>query len=430
MKHNFSAVWGRRKNARWIYKFIEKILSANGVFGSWLSVFKYKNIIGKDEKLKVVFFCHQYQLWGSLKSVYEAFEKLENTEVILVYVDEFHENAGGEKIKAGIVAYEQAGYPMISYNEYHLKEDNPDVAFFVSPYSFVPEGFSIDEVSKIVSRCVYIPYGIMFETELEEFIRLRFKIATMYLAWKVISIDQFNVEMARKNAYSHGENYVSWGNPRLDILEELPLKDDFDYISKIKKQSGKRKIILWNTHHTITETGKGFSTWAKYGMSMIEYIMSHKDLFFIWRPHPLFWNALKKYMGEEKYDQLLTLTASLENLFIDRHESYLAGFYLADIFLSDPSSLAKEFIFMNKPVVLTFWNKEDIVNTELRECFYMPETMQDIEEMLMEIVEGKDRKQEKRIDYIKSYKKEGGVGLNIRDNLLEDFEEEIKRLKL
>ncbi len=428
--HNASKVWGRRLNAKWLSDFINEMLKITEQKVRNFSLLKYERVNRRKEKLKVVFFCHQYQTWPSLKSVYLALKKMGNAHVTLVYIEEFHKNSNREKNANGNMAYNQEGLKIISYKEYQLREENPDIAFFVSPYSFVPEGFSVDEVAKIVGRCVYIPYGFTFETELEEFVRLRYKIAMMYLAWKVICDDQFNVELGKKYSYTQGKNFVAWGNPRLDVLDNLPMEEDCNYISKLKKEAAGRKIILWNTHHSISEKEKTFSTWTQYGLSIIKYISLHKDIFCVWRPHPLFWNALKTYMGNTEYEDFLSEIKKLENLFIDTYESYLAAFYVADIFLTDASSLAKEFVFMNKPAILTLWDKDVIINTELRKCFYIPQNMQEIEEIMHRLVNGFDERAEQRKQYVKKYKKGIGIGEYIKDKIIKDLEEELKRLEL
>lgn len=430
--NNVSPVWGKKINADWLSVFMDECIKIKSEKWRYLKLLKYRKLANAEKNLKVVFFVHQYNTWPSLKSIYEAFKKDEKIETRLVYVEGAHANANKEKMKNGRRDFEQAGLNIISFEQYDLKRDNPDIAFFVVPYSFVPTGFAIDDVSKVVSRCIYVPYGFTLESDLKELVRLRYQIAAMYLAWKVVCDDDFNVDMGKRYAYSMGRNFVNWGNPRVDMIKGLPLKEDEEYIKEIRMRARGRKLILWNVHHSISDELDGFSTWTYFGEKILNYVESNQNkYYFVWRPHPLFWNALKSYMGEKKYQALMKREEKVDNLFIDTYRNYLAGFSVADIFLTDASSLAKEFVFTGKPVICTVMNEDVIINRNLRECFYLVRNMEECEQVIMQIICGKDSKKSIRKQYIGDDSEVRiSIGENIKEKIFECMDEELQQLRL
>lgn len=395
---------------------------------------RLKNLysIRRPLSIKIVFFCQQFSTWSSLQSIYKSAIEDPRFEVSMVYIPFKHFNSDIHKVDIGFENYIAAGYPIINYYQYNLERDSPDIAIFVSPYSYVPKGFDIEEIQKNVRRCIYVPYGFMMESSIPELMRLRYRLPMQLLAWKVLFDDDFGVNFAKKNTFTNGENFIAIGNPRIDFINMLPLEEDEEYINDIQMKARGRKIILWNTHHSINETSNTFSSWKKYGNTILKYFSEHKEYYLLWRPHPLFRKALERYIGENHTKVFFENVQKMENVLIDEYKSYSAGFSVSDLFLSDPSSLVKEFIFTGKPIILTTMSMETIINEEIKACLYIPSNETELYNFLDSILMGLDPKQLLRKAYKKTYNiyGEGTVGDYILNYIYENLNNELENLKL
>lgn len=430
---NQSKEWGSTENDLYLAKTLAAFLGINQFKTAFNRKKQLEELVYYDiQTIKVVFFCQEFSTWPSLKPVYEAMCLDSRYVPRLVYVPFHHFNSIERKVDQGNKIYEEQGYPVLNYNEYNLAEDAPDIAIFVKPYSYVPKAYSVEEVEKVVRRCVYIPYGFTLESSIPELVRLRYRLPMQCLAWKVCCDDQYGIELAKEYSYTDGANYVAWGNPRSDFIKTLPLEEDREYIDNIKRRAASRKIILWNTHHSLNADGDSFSSWKKFGEAILEYFYTHSEVFLLWRPHPLFRKALESYMGKEETEQFYEELKNHENILIDEYQSYSAAFSIATAVISDQSSLVKEFMFTNHPIILTVNYVKEIMNHNLRECLYVPESQEELYEMINMLVSGKDPKKEQRENYIGNIDMTGerSASQNILDHLYEDLQDELKKLKL
>lgn len=425
-----SSVWGMTNDDRILINKLDNLLCINDSVFRRVKVrtLKYQ----MKQEIKMVFFCQDFSSWTSLQSVYEQACRDSRYEAKLVYVPFFHFNGDKEKALTGIQEYIDAGYSIINYDQYDLASDHPDIAIFVSPYSYVPDGFDIEEVCKVVRRCIYIPYGLTMESYAPELVRLRYRLAMHILAWKVLCDDEFDAELERKLSYTNGHNCLPIGNPRMDMIKRIPLDEDKDYINEIYKQASGRKIVLWNTHHSVSSQDC-FSSWSKFGKAVLSYFKNHTDVFLLWRPHPLFKGAMDQYLGRVKAIEFWRKLKSMNNLYIDEYKSYTAAIAVADLFISDQSSLVKEFVFLNKPIIVTVMDEKDIINEDLKKCLYLPA---DVQELFLDIDfligGGQDLKKHYREEYINRINicERNSVAENLLDYVYANINKELKDLSL
>ena len=352
-------------------------------------------------KLRLVFFAQEYSVWPSMQSVYEAALKDGRYEADLVFVPFSHHNATSDGWTREYEEYKGAGYDILKWSEYNLSEKSPDIAFFVKPYDGVPEGYYIDEIIKVIDRCIYLNYGIHVGVQDNAFVRLQYQLPMYVLAWKVVidSLDYY------KNfcVFSYVDTEKCWkiGNPRLDFYakkqEETPITQ------RVRELAGDRKIILWNSHHTIAEDG-ALGTFLTYSSQIIDYAKRNNSLFFVWRPHPLFFGALQKCMMPEEYNDLWSDIEKIENLIVDREKNYQEGFYLSDAMVSDYSALVKEYVLLKKPLLIMHKTRElQLVDCQVLDLAEQAYDFGEVEDFLKRMTEGTIKNRITEEDIAKEY---------------------------
>ncbi len=429
-----SAIWGCSRSDTYLCELLLELLAVDKQETKEEGLEKICQVYAakRSERIKIVFFCQMYATFSSIRSVYEQAVQDERFEARLVYVQFSHAHRDGQG-DHGIQDYLDEGYPVLEWSYYDLSKDSPDLAVFVSPYDEVPKGFSAEEVAKIVKRCVYIPYGMTMESHNKELVHLRYQLPMYHFAWMQVCDDAFGMRFAEKYRYQTG-NMIPIGNPRSDYIKMLPLEEDSKYIKEITARAEGRKIVLWNTHHTVNSAleENGFSTWKRYGEQILNYFKHRKDLFLLWRPHPYFFGALRDLYGEAAANRLIHDAETCGNIFIDRYRSYSAGFFAADFLISDLSSLLKEFMFLGKPIVITAQQPGKIINQEIKECCYVPEDTRELFSMIDALANGNDEKYQLRESYLQQFQEFGkkSTAENILDVMYQKLHQELEQLML
>ena len=375
--------------------------------------------------LRVVFFCREYSSWTSLQTLYEAMQRSERTVPNLVYVPGYHDNADMDKVNRGMENYLAHGYDIVAYDSYSIQRERPDIAVFVVPYSNVRHDYTIDEVSKVVRRCIYIPYYMLLKTPWRDLNRLRYKIAMIYLAWIVFFSDSGELEDAKLYAYGNTENFAAIGSPRVDVIRSLTRNSYPPYRDKIDRLAAGRTIVLWNTHHSFLSEQESFGTWKQFGMEMFSYFkVLSEQIFVIWRPHPLFWKALEKYMGKDEANLFWDEVRSADNFFLDEEETYLSAFSMSDILVSDGSGMAKEFLYTGKPVLVIRSEKAMIENVKPQECLYLCDNMSDVSKVLDNLLHGKNTREQSQQDFTSFIPTGQNVGETMLEYILNKYDSE------
>ena len=102
----------------------------------------------------------------------------------------------------------------------------------------------------------------------------------------------------------------------------LDYRENADYCS-IWEKAGNRKIVLWNTHFSLTG-GDGWGTYSLFKDIIFDYFDTHLDMFLLWRPHPLFYGALAQASDKslEEVNAWFRLLHTKENYYIDKSAGF------------------------------------------------------------------------------------------------------------
>jgi hypothetical protein len=149
-----------------------------------------------------------------------------------------------------------------------------------------------------------------------------------------------------KAAVKHKDfSVVETGWPKLDVYAKELHKYDPDKLSLLKKYSAK-KIILY------APTFSPSLTSAPYVLSQIEELASEKKYLIVIKFHDL--------MADDLIDSYKKLSMSFENVLFIEERNIIKYLLIADLMISDTSSVVYEFLLLDKPVI-TFKNNSDAI---------------------------------------------------------------------
>ncbi len=345
-------VWGLTDSQFLLLRYLEDLIHLLDFPGRRVSDCKWLLADAREKRypvFRVVFFINEYAVWPSLQSLYEAVRARPDMEAQLVYLP-FRHVSKTIPDAAEWEAYRAAGYCPLPHDQYQIARECPDVAVYVKPYDDIPHAFTIGETHRVIPRCLYIPYGMETGDD-RETMKYQCRCPMQFYAWRIAAYCRDYYEKMRKHTYS-GRNYLPCGHPRLD-MRLLDYRENADYCS-IWEKAGNRKIVLWNTHFSLTG-GDGWGTYSLFKDIIFDYFDTHLDMFLLWRPHPLFYGALAQASDKslEEVNAWFRLLHTKENYYIDKSAGYLPSFAISDAMISDQASFVPEYLSWGKPLLVT-----------------------------------------------------------------------------
>ena len=248
-----SPLWSIPKSTESYYYFLNKlreILTAANVTDEITLLLNEINECTKD-KINALFLTQEISCWPSLESVFAAVQHSENYEFSLVYIPFSHVNFTEQTDYYD--TYKAMGLPILRHNEYDLIENSPDIAFVIKPYANIPEPYQTRHLEAVISRLIYIPYGMEITMDL---IQYGFQYYTHYKAWRHCAYGNIVKEYGTKYGYRNGENIAVWGHPKADHY----IHSNSEHIN-IPSEWGEiirgRKVILWTPHHLVDLNSNG-----------------------------------------------------------------------------------------------------------------------------------------------------------------------------
>lgn len=384
------------------------------------------------EKINIVFVCHRPQVWDSLKTVCDACIKDSVFNVTIVAIPnkkqlpqtglnhEVYESEGAEKFFNDYPCKIINGYDYKTKKWFNLKKLNPDYIFFQQPYNITrPKNYKSSVVSKY-AKILYVHYaanfignGIMEETYPADFIS---DVDTIFLQDKE---DEKLVNSYLKKIKAKTKTILT-GFPRYDRINKLKSTDSANW--NLPKQPDVKRAI-WTPRWS---TNEGNCNFFDYKNELIEYAEEHKDIDFIFRPHPqafLEWNATGE-MPEAQAKEYKRRYENCPNAKIDTRKEYLSTFYSSDFMITDMSSIVAEYFLTGKPII--YCHKKDCFNDfsrKLSEGFYWVRNWTELQNVIEMLKTGNDPLYEKRQQIIKNnfYINQNGAGITIKNFIKKDF---------
>lgn len=353
--------------------------------------------------------------WNNIHTLYESF----------IQDDRFQTYILVENTPKFINILKQVGARFITYNEYSLKEDRPDIliATFYSAYDkeiIFPNCH--DYVKRIYAA---VPNPVMNEENND--IHWQF----IHRAYHLLDPDIYITDPLVYNSltsYVPETKLRKFSSPQFDeIFNEVgkqhPTPKSWD------KLKGK-KVFLWATDHGINESyPKNGFTVDLYLAPMLDYFSKHPDMGLIFRPHPQFIREMMSgghFWNPDELQQLKTYIQDSTNVVWDDTHDYCCAYDTCDALIVDANcSITCSFLTTGKPICrllrsdITEW----LISPELYACYYYAHNFEECIQYFTMINNGMDNKAELRIECMKKaiLHFDGHNGKRIKEFVVEDF---------
>lgn len=364
-----------------VIKCIESIISSfenNYEVDEIITLAEELSTLCKNEikyKIRVLFVAELGGKWDSMASVYYAMKERDDVIVDVVLQPIFRAVKLEDGTERTDIIYKDYLTPMgiehIPYTKYDMEKTAPDMTFISQPYESVTVPMFWPENIAKYSRLVYLPYyaAVTIDKEKSAAFSSFFLSDVQKYSWKIIAQSDIMKKHYKKYASRHGENVVVTGLPKWDYVTTINKYDVSCPEEWIPKITGK-KVFLWNTHFNFSSSGSGSRILSEEGMNFLEIFLNNPNIALIWRPHPMTETVVKVYYPQllPAFHKMKNIVEKSENMIIDNYESYVSSFVWSDALISDLSSIADQYILLDKPVLLIF--KENDVYSMLEESYY------------------------------------------------------------
>lgn len=354
--------------------------------------------------VRILLVIQHISIWTSWRSVWKECNQNDQIEVHVVIVPFIHPY-GSEKI---IVELKQClkaeGVPFFLSDFYAIDSFKPHVVMLQNPYdSTRPDNYSSEKLSFKGYRIAYIPYGLEMGGG-EENINWQFNLDFHHNAWRIFARSKRHKAMYAKYSKVGDSNVVITGHPKFDFqAEQLASQLTFD---DLRNKIAGRKVVLWTPHFSVGLPAT-WSTYRIYGEAIINETQLRPDLFFIIRPHPLFFKAMIENELWAETDEAIFKDncKSQNNLWLDESFDYIKIFSIVDVLMTDVGSFLLEFLPTGKPILYLHHPEGVGLNDdgELVNYLYKAESVSDITQFLNDVQTGEDSKKTNRLSVLSEY---------------------------
>lgn len=384
----------------------------------------------QDGAIRVAFICPSTFAWGKIASVYQELKNDPRFHTTLICLPRIIKHVTGTNIK-GNDTYDwfiSHGYPeAINALEgrnrwYDLKKLHPDFAFFVKPYNGnVPEPYKSFEVSKYTKICM-LSYGLNMTVDMVSSFMNKdfFRDVSLFFAecTFVAKVNKQKLWLMRMTGLQ--KTYL-YGYP---AFEHVFAQKKADCPSWEFSKNPFR--VMW-TPRWATDVKLGGNNFFTYYQLFLTYAQNHKDVDWLFRPHPLaFDHFIKiKKLTQEEVDRYIQTCEEMPNVSLDKEKDYAATFWHTDVLVSDFSTLVVEFFITEKPIIYCASNMHlelsELAQKLFYEGCYVAYTPDDLFSVLEQLKQGHDPMKEKRKALIKELfgkSLKGRVGKRIAERLV------------
>ena len=374
----------------------------------------------KDEKIDIVFIFQAASFWPSWESVWNACEEDNRFNPIMLVSDD----GLSEKIqfKTAQKFLKEKNIPFKHISEVNLSEVRPHIVVLHTPYDgHRPKYLFGGRLSSQGYRVVYITYGI----EISDIAKARndhFYGGVTANAWRVYTFSKDMISDYKLFSPTGGDMVRSFGHPKFDYLNKKHFPDLPD---EIKNKANGRKVVLWKVHFPKEVNGEMITPSLEMYEELLNNINEYKNLFFIFMPHPKFYEKLNKFKDVEKFQNTIK---KLENMFEFSEDDYRAVLVNSDYYIIDRSALMVEAGVTNKPILYVSAKASELMTKPIQkivDSYYQACTFKEIKTFLDDIVLGEQDPLEKnRINVFKSVISgiDGKSGYRIKEDMINSLQ--------
>ena len=393
----------------------------------------------KKTKIRVGFLIQVPNNWAVLEPVYEAAKTMENVEPVILLMPELTYFC---YVKLMHVEWEKAySFGHERYGDQCIETWHPetetwvdpaaldlDYVFLPRPYeTYLPKAYKASGLRKITRVC-YVPYS----SPLLDDYRLLYNMHFVRNVRLIFCEKQHSLEYVSKllapTVKSGDQKVFCTGFPKFDLNQggegvESPLWP------RSREESKQR--IIWTPRWNM-DPWQGGSSFMKYRERILQYAQEHSDADLIFRPHPLAQSALVAdgYVTEQEWMDYLQKYRDGNNTNVDLTTTYYDLMWSSDVLITDVSSMIMDYLLTGKPVIYcatpamgTMSDDPSLAIRDLLPGLYVVHDFSEIEAVLKQLRQGKDPKLGNREELIRRMRRDGHIGRNIMELLVQDYRE-------
>ena len=311
----------------------------------------YKKIIDRlklkknNNKLQVIFLVNDNAKWKT-QSLYDILKASEDFEphIVISLAEKQRELSKKEKtenLNENIKFFEnksiktELGWDIEKNKAIALEKFSPDIVFYQQPWG-IPNNQKPQRVGEYALTC-YVPYYVpnfgILSMDCRTFHKFLFRYYVLNSDWAKIYEDYMG---------KYGKNIRTTGHTMLDNIQ------------KSQSHSAKNYVIYaphWSIKHHKNDNNTNYATFNEYGKSILEFAKNHKEINWVFKPHPKLHSTLET-IGEMTIEEIDNYYKQWENLGIACYDGdYAEIFRESKALITDSASFLIEYFYTGNPVI-------------------------------------------------------------------------------
>jgi hypothetical protein len=336
----------------------------------------------KGENIDIVFLFQAASFWPSWETVWEAcIEDDRINPIMLVSDDPIKEKVQFQTARSFL---EKLNIAYKHVSEVNLSELKPHIIVLHTPYDgHRPRCLHAKMLSSKGYRIVYIPYGIEI-SDIERARNDHFRGGVTMHSWRLYTFSKEMIPEYKMHSPSGGDMVRSFGHPKFDKLNKkfFPSLPD-----EIKEKAKGRKVVLWKVHFPKVVDGKLITPSLSMYNELLRKIKDYsKELFFIFMPHPKFYEQLAELQDIEAFKNEIKQT---KNMIEYNEDDYRPVIMNCDYYIVDRSALMIEAGITKRPILYVSAKEKEAMTKPIEkiiDTYYQASTFQEIYNFLENIV--------------------------------------------
>lgn len=368
-------------------------------------------------KVRVCVVLQHVAYWGAVQTVCEAWSKDPRVDLVLVAVEGFvHSPDAAARLLSS------SGYDVRSPDWVVEHAADVDVVVLDGPYDrFRPSCLQAEVLAASGVRLVYVPYGSnVGASELLD--HMVYDLPLQNLAWRVYVRSEIQVEEYAQVCSVGADHLRVMGTPKVDRA----LRASVSEVGRAwRAQAHGRPVVLWNPHYSVpADLQIAWSTYHQNVEQIVSVFRERDDAVLLVRPHFKLWATLRTMGAEGARLEAVVRDAERdhENVLVDEQPDYEDAFAVADVLVSDASSLISEFVPTGRPVVYTHRGDGPGLSRDAAyvKDLYRTSSPRELRLVLSSLLDGRDRQRERRLQSVREHfpHEDGAAGARIADDVV------------
>lgn len=360
--------------------------------------------VHRNSAITLAFIVQYAAVWPSLRSVWRFAHNDSRFSTIVVLSPFIHpfsdEKTTYEEMRSCL---NSENVPYCTSDNFDYISANPHVVFLQNPYEETrPLHLRTPALRAVGARIAYVPYGLeigggdwnitaQFDSELQR------------SAWRIFARSERHKALFGRYCRAGNQHVVVTGHPKFDSGEQTV--DAFvepDWTAKIKE----RKVILWTPHFSESAIA-AWSTFCLYGNHIFSEANRRTDIFFLVRPHPLFFKAMRNnnvWLQSEE-DNFRKHISKSSNMALDESTQYQYAFRYSSALMADVGSFLLEYLPSEKPILYLRHPEGLGMNDDgdLARFLYVANSPKEITNFITMVSRGEDQSKNTRLQAIPDF---------------------------